>query len=183
MRPASFPCLAFVYMVSIACGCFEDEANTENSDDKSDVSKSLPQATFEAIKSNKPDALADVVMTADDFVALLMLEAKARKVELPDEELNARASQAASSALRKAESSLAKLRKTTADTGFNWDDAALASAATGDKPYNPKSNAVHLDIYLTIKSGDASIIVKLDDCFLVNGHRRIADGFRLQRGR
>jgi hypothetical protein len=38
-----------------------------------------------------------------------------------------------------------------------------------------------LDLYIHIKSGDKSILIKLDDCPLIAGQRRIGDGFRLMK--
>ena len=183
MQQAAF--LVFVtLMLQPYVPCFAAEPATSESDHKlNEKASSLPQRTFEAIKSNDPDALADVVITAEDFVALAKLEARSPMIDLSKKELDTRDAQAAEYALRKAKSRLARLREQTTEMGFKWGDAALASAKVDGKAYDPASKAMKVDIMLTIQSGSASIVVKLDDCFFINGRRRIADGFRLQRRR
>ena len=148
---------------------------------KEESPNSLPQKAFEILKENKSDALSQIVMSSEDFVGLLQQEAKIRQVqlELSEEEIKKKTQQATDHALHKAKKLLAKIRASAKKTGFDWELAKLTKVIAGEEPYDAGSKKIHIDIYLTIESGKQSIIVKLDDCFFVNGHRRMADGFWL----
>ena len=159
----------------------------EDRDCHDSVRRGFPALAFHLLKSNKPERLGEVVMSQGDFAELMRLQAQARGVALDENEIRTRSAGLAERALKKAKRRLESLRKQLDARKFDWAAARLASVSVklvGLSPervqYDASSTHPHVDIFLAIESKDQSIVVKLDDCFFVNGHRRLADGFLIE---
>lgn len=68
----------------------------------------------------------------------------------------------------------------TRSLGFDWKNAILQEVTVDhESGFLPDGRAMEADIYLHIESGEKTIVIMLDECFLVEGIRRTPDGFRL----
>lgn len=159
-------------------GC---EKSTKQSEAATNADADMPSIAFAALKGNTPDRLSEVAMSASDFVALAGLEAKMRGVAVDKTEIESRSEEMARRCLDKAKRSFAKVRKQLGERGFDWTDARLKGVKTRGGPYDPASKEVMLDLFLVVESGGKSVTIKLDDCFLLDGRRKLADGFRIAR--
>jgi len=145
------------------------------------VRLTVPQLAYRIISTNDIARLPEIVMSPEDFVRLMEMELQRSGRKVDAAEIDERAAKASSSCLRKARRSLQSVRDAASEMGLDWSSARLVSATTSRGPYDPSLSDIHLDIFIVIKVGDKRLRIKLDDCFFVNGHRRLADGFRLMR--
>ena len=144
------------------------------------VAPSLPEAAFAILKNYDAHALPRITPTIKDIDALGDIEDNDRKRKPAAAERQRQAPQLAATCLYKALKSLIAVRQSTEENGFDWSSAKLVGASVGSEPYDAKSKVRQVDIVLTIDSKDKSIDITLDDCFLLNGRRLMADGFRMR---
>ncbi len=178
---------AYLIVLLLVFGC---TGPIEDRDRGDSVTRGFPALAFQLLKSNKPGRLGEIVMSQGDCAELIRLQAQARGVALDENEIQTRSAGLAEGALRKAKGRLESVRRQLDARKFDWTAARLVGVSvklvglTAERvQYEPSSTYPHVDVYLAIESKDQSIVVKLDDCFFVNGHRRLADGFVIEDGR
>ncbi|KKL94693.1 hypothetical protein LCGC14_1862150 [marine sediment metagenome] len=159
----------------------------EERDYEGSITRGLPALAFHLLKSDEPEHLGGIVMSQGDFAELMRRQAQARGLALDENKIQIRSADLAERALRKAKSRLESLRKELDARKFDWTAARLVGVSVKRVglsrkrvEYDASSTYPHVDIYLAIESKGQSIVVKLDDCFYVNGHRRLADGFVME---
>ena len=141
----------------------------------------LPELAFHILKTNDIKALPKLVITVDDGITILKKYAvhpvRPRTKDETVEVAKAMVERSIASSTRW----LGWVRRQIAELGFDWSKATLeeVTLGRGGRPYDSSSKSYSLDIYLKIRSGRKSIIVKLDDCIRPGDERRLNGGFRL----
>ncbi len=142
------------------------------------------QTAFMAFVNDEPGLLSDRLMTEQRYQRLLETDRTNWSRPRPSE---AELKEAARRAVTSFETSFRGIRRVLTASGFDWQSARLTSVETviyqGGRsrrvPYDDKRTERRLDIWLRIEADEKTILLALDDCFLVDGERYLGDGFRL----
>ena len=177
------PTAGRVFVVTIATvlqmGC---RATADRPGDRGQLAASIQEMAFEALRTGNIALVDRICLTPQDLLALGELRAKMSGQPFDRHKFSDRASELSSRAREKVRASFKRLLRMTRESGFEWDKAVLERATVGHEsgriPGLPGGQAMEVDIYLHIGSGDRTIVVELDECFLVGAVRRTRDGFR-----
>ena len=139
---------------------------------------------FQALVSNSPHVLQPRVMTVSDFREI----AKVANDPSPQEITEQRCQDAAQRAEKSVNLSVSAIHKMLREKGIDWSCVILEEVYVLDrgspknrKKYRPEecSEKQRLDVFLRMSVDGWIIVVKLDDCFLVQGKRSLGDGLKL----
>ena len=146
-------------------------------DEKESPSIRLAKEAYQAIKENSEDKLAVLVLNEKDFQVLASYEKKRAK-DIPRDLIK----KAAIACKNKCMKRLKRTRAQAKQLGLQWNQSKLRNTVVLVKGKEAKTTKkdIHVDILLVIDFGKQVVTIKLDDCFYVNGRRKIADGFQIQ---
>lgn len=132
----------------------------------------LALSVVEALKSGDEKLLPPLVMNVDSYRAM----AELTKERVDGEEAQRRLQDNADTSLQKAQSGVGRIRKRAEKDGIDWSSAKVRAVVAMKGERLARDEDVLADVFVEISSDTKTIVVKLDDCFLRDGARRIADG-------
>jgi len=147
------------------------------------VKENLPNLVFLALKNNDLKLLKKEIMTLERYVELAKIMPKeADGKEVSKEHLIKAAERAEFSV----SNSFNMIVKILTKSGFSLKNSKLDSikvqvrrGTTELKDYLDTNKDQRLDIFIIISDGMKKVVIKLDDCFIMDSKRYLGDGLRV----